>query len=173
MDFVSLLYRLYPALPWFPEYKLALELARKYACRSVLDVGCGKGNLFKILNSHGLVDRYVCIDKHDMFSVHHPNARFIKHDARKPLNLGEHFDCAFFVNSIYYVSVSALNNFRNSADVIIVIDIDPSKPHVFLVSRMENVKRLTLTQLERQVVAMGFKILSKHPGTTYALVLAP
>lgn len=173
MDIVSLLYRVYPALPWFSEYRLAVELAKRYACRSVLDVGCGKGNLFKVLSSYGLVDRYVGIDKHNVFNVRHPRARFIKHDARKPLNLGEHFDCTFFVNSIYYVGVSALSNFRNSSDVLIIIDIDPRKPHIFLASKVEGVKRLSLSQLEKQVATMGFKVLSKRPGSTYALVLAP
>lgn len=170
---VNILYRIYPALPWFAEYRLAVEIARKYACRSILDVGCGKGNLFKVLNSYGLVDRYVGIDKYSSFKIRNPKARFIKHDARLPLQLNEHFDCVFFVNSIYYIGLDAINNFRNVGDVIAIIDIDPTKPHIFLASKMENVKRLSLSRLERYIMSAGFKVLYKHPGTTYALVFAP
>lgn len=173
MRFINLVYRIYPALPWFAEYRLALEIAKKYNCRSFLDVGCGKGNLFKILDSHGLVDKYVCIDKYDMFSVKSEKARFIKHDARIPLPLNEGFDCVFFVNSIFYMGLQVLNNFRRAGDIISIIDIDPKTPHVFMLSKVENLKRLSLKELEHEVEAMGFKVLRKFKGTTYALVLAP
>lgn len=173
MGLVNLLYRLYPALPWFAEYSIAVEMARKYVCRSVLDVGCGKGNLFKVLDSYGLVDKYVGIDKHKMFKVRSPKARFIRHDARKPLPLNERFDCVFFVNSIYYIGLESVGNFRDVGDVFVVIDIDPTKLHIFLATMLENVKRLSLVQLERHITSAGFKVLYKRPGTTYVLVFTP
>lgn len=168
---VNLIYRIYPALPWMAEYRLAIEISKKYVCRSVLDVGCGYGNLFKILDSHGLVDRYVGIDKHVVPRINNGKARFIKHDARHPLNLNEHFDCVFFVNSLFYIGIDAVSHFAGLGDITTVIDIDPSRPHIFMTSKLERVKRLPLNQLVNILESRGFKILSKKPGTTYAVVL--
>lgn len=167
---VRLIYEVYPAVPVFPEYRLARRLAEAYGCRRVLDVGCGRGNLFRILED--LIEEYVGIDISGGFPIKSHKTRFIIHDARKPILLDGRFNCVFFVNSINYIGVESLMNFRNVADVIIIIDIDPRYPHVKILGFLERLRRYRLEELEEHVKRLGFRVVERCSGSTYALVMS-
>ncbi|MEM1853536.1 MAG: class I SAM-dependent methyltransferase [Thermofilaceae archaeon] len=171
---VGFIYRFYPPLAWFPEYRLALEIAERFNCRRVLDVGCAAGNLFVVLSTRGLVDEYVGLDKRNIFRVRDPRARFIRCNARTPPPevAGGGFDCVFFVNSLFYIGADALKQYSMLGDVVAVIDIDPSKPHIRFVSWLEGVRRMTLRELASYAEQLGLKVLMQVPGAQYALVVS-
>lgn len=175
--YLRLLYRFYP--PWrrFPEYHLASEVARKYGCRTVLDVGCGFGNLFKVLQD--VVERYVGIDVEEMFAVDDPRATFVKVDAMSPPDwlLSQRFDCVFFVNSLFYISPrspEALRTYGDLGRILVVVDVDPSPPHlhVYLFDLLEGGLRLTMGELVSEIERMGFRVGEKRKlAATYCLVV--
>ncbi|MEM1694614.1 MAG: class I SAM-dependent methyltransferase [Ignisphaera sp.] len=173
--YLGIIYRLYPPSRCIPEYALAVNVARKYNCRSVLDIGCGAGNLFKILADSVTIERYVGIDVLDIFRIKNPKVTFVKADAKHPPNwlLNQRFDCVFFINSLFYISVDVLKIYGELGRYLMVIDIDPRirYPHIYLLNLLEGRIRTTSMKLEEIVRKMGFKIIEKRNGMTYCLVL--
>jgi len=168
-------YRFYPALRSLPEYRVATELAKRYGCRAVLDVGCGRGNMGKILFDENVIDRYVGIDLYDpkLFRLNgDPRARYIRADARTDVDPGEYFDCLFFVNSLIYIGVEHIAWYMRFAKYGIVIDTTPSVkyPHVLLVDLLEGRARIHPKKLQKHLLQMGFKILELKYGQQYYVV---
>ncbi|MEM4584788.1 MAG: class I SAM-dependent methyltransferase [Ignisphaera sp.] len=171
--YLGIIYKLYPPSKYIPEYALAIDVAKRYNCRNILDVGCGSGNLFKMLSKH--LDRYVGIDILDIFKIRDPRALFIKADGKSPPDwlLKQRFDCVFFINSLFYISVDVLGIYGELGRYLVVIDIDPRirYPHIYLLNLLEGRIRTTSMKLEEIVRKMGFKIIEKRNGMTYCLVL--
>jgi len=151
--YLSLLYRFWPASPYLPEYRVALTLARKYNCKTVLDVGCGRGNLGKLLVKHRIVHRYLGIDVVKLFNVEDPRTIFINADARDEACVMGRFDCVFFVNSLFYIGFSHLFKYAELGDVVIVIDINPSSKYLAnkLVDILEGGIRLNPVVVKREL----------------------
>jgi len=171
--YLALLYRFWPASPHLPEYRVALNLARKYGCRTVLDVGCGRGNLGKLLIKHGIARRYLGIDIVKLFNVEDPRAVFVNADARDEACVMGRFDCVFFVNSLFYIGFSHLFKYAELGDVVIVIDINPSSKYLAnkLVDILEGGIRLNPVVVKRELERAGFRILEEKIGAQYYLVV--
>lgn len=164
--YLKFLYRLYPASPMIPEYAIAKKLANKYSCRRIIDVGCGRGSLAKILD----YDLYVGIDLNDDF-IKAPKALFIKADANNVAVSGQ-FDCAFFVNSLFYLSIEALQKYSRLARYLIVIDIEKSAkylPNLFI-DFLEGNKRIGSAELRAKAEAIGLKAVEYGTGGQYYIV---
>lgn len=133
------LYRFYPSTTHLGEYRHAISVCKKYKCRKVLDVGCGNGGLCKVLTRHG-VDVYVGIDINDVFRHYSPRCTYIVSDARNPpLETDtKYFDCILFVNSIFYIGLQTIENYRRIGKYLVIIDIDPRYPHVWIADRLES-----------------------------------
>lgn len=172
--YLKLLYMFYP--PWlsFPEYSLARAVAKRYGCREVLDVGCGYGNLFKILEDQLVT--YVGIDIENTFRIKNPKATFVVADALSPPPwiLSQRFDCVFFVNSLFYISTDALGLYGGLGEYVVVIDIEP-KPiylHAYLFDLLEGGLRKTVDELVGVAEGMGFQVVDVlRKRATYCLVL--
>jgi len=167
------LYSLYPPVKVVAEYSYSIKLAKKYSCRTVLDVGCGKGNLGKLLLKEFTPDVYVGIDVEDIFRPDGFNLSFVSADGRYP-PVRPCFDCVFFVNSIFYMGLDALNNYRGMSKYIVIVDIDPRYPHIWLVDRLESLgkgMRLSRSELVKELTNFGFQVIEEGGGTTYYVVL--
>ena len=169
--YLKFLYRLYPPWKGLAEYRVALELVEKYGCRSVLDVGCGRGNLGRLLSKYFPSVAYVGIDVHNMFAGLN-SLDFVVADGRSP-PMRCCFDCIFLVNSLFYMGVDTLDVYKGLGRVVIVIDIDPSYPHVWLVDMLESGfkgmrrRRVELISILRD---RGFKVLDEGGKITYYVV---
>lgn len=171
---LKLLYKLYPAWKVIAEYRYALELAKKYQCRRVLDVGCGRGNLGKVLlEGHPYLQLYVGVDIYDIFmEVEDPRINFIVLDAKNP-PLMNRFDCIFFVNSVFYIGLDSLEKYRNLGNLIAIVDIDPSYPHIWVVDRFESFFKGMRRSREGLITLLrnkGFDIIEEGGGATYYVV---
>ena len=173
--YLEVIYKLYPPSKHISEYAIAIDVAKRYDCRSVLDVGCGAGNLFKVLADAIPIERYVGIDVLDIFNVRDLRVTFVRGDARCPPSwlLEQRFDCVFFVNSLFYISVDVLEIYGELGRYLMVIDIDPRIRylHIYLANLLEGGIRTTSMELEETVRRMGFKVVEKRSGMTYCFVL--
>lgn len=166
--YLKFFYRLYPASSIIPEYAIAKKLANKYSCRRIIDVGCGRGSLAKILD----YDLYVGIDLNDNF-IKMPKALFIKGDASNIAISGQ-FDCAFFVNSLFYLSIEALQKYSQLARYLIVIDIEKGAkylPNLFI-DFLEGKKRISSAELKAKAEAMGLKVEEYKTGGQYYIIFS-
>lgn len=172
LGYLSMIYRFWPASTLFPEYRIGLMLVEKYGCRSVLDVGCGSGNLGKILLKHGVVDKYVGVDVVDIFKVKDHRALFIKCDARNPPRFNEFFDCIFFINSIFYIGVDHLVKYIDYGKFIVIADIDPSIRYIYnkVMDLLEGRIRLPPDKLREKLVELGLEIIEEKHGAQYYIV---
>jgi len=172
--YLALLYRFWPASPRLPEYRVALTLAKKYNCRTVLDVGCGRGNLGKLLVKHRIAYRYLGIDIVKLFNVEDPRTVFVNADARDEVCVVGGFDCVFFVNSLFYIGFSHLFKYAELGDVLIVIDINPSSKYLAnkLVDILEGRIRINPVVVRRELERAGFRILEEKIGAQYYLVVS-
>ncbi|MGC9072468.1 MAG: hypothetical protein ACP5HK_07270 [Acidilobus sp.] len=170
---LRLLYRLYPADPSLPEYRIALDVARRYGCRRVVDVGAARCNLGRLLLHENLVNLYVGLDLLDLLSLRDPRALCVMADARSSPLRG-HFDCAFFVNSLFYASLDTLHDYAKVADVLMVTDIEPTLRHPlnFIGDLAEGRIRLTYRRLGESLESMGFKVLESRGGAQYYYVIS-
>ena len=170
--YLRLLYRLYPADPSLPEYRLALDVARRHGCRRVLDVGAARCNLGRLLLRENLADLYVGLDVLDIFSLRDPRALCVRADARSPPLRGR-FDCAFFVNSLFYVGLGALRAYAGLADLLVVTDIDPSPRYLlnFLGDLAEGRLRLGYRELGEALESMGLRVVESRPGAQYYYIV--
>lgn len=172
---MKLLYSLYPATELLSEYRIAVKLVSKYACRKILDIGCGKGNLAKLLANKGLEGMmYVGMDLDvGKFVRNLPGCvECVVADANYSPARTEAFDCVLFVNSIFYVGLEILGT-CNPKNVVIVIDIDPRYPHVWLIDMLESRfagLRMNKEELVKKLRDMGFDILETGGWATYYVV---
>lgn len=176
--YLWIIYKLYPPSKYIPEYAIAINVAKRYNCRNVLDVGCGAGNLFKVLVDTVPIERYIGIDILDIFRIKDHRAIFIKGDAKYPPNwlMNYSFDCVFFINSLFYISTNIVDLLRIYGELcryLIIIDLDPRIQyiHIYLANLLEGGIRTTLRKLEETVKRIGFKVIEKKSGSTYYLVL--
>jgi len=168
-----MLYRFYPSSKWLREYRLASIVGKKYKCEKVLDVGCGKGNLAKVLSGGISLRQYVGVDIEDIAKSKAFNTLFVVADGRNP-PVGCCFDCTFFVNSIFYIGIDSLKSYAEISKYIIIIDIDPTYPHVWIVDRIESGfkgMRLSKKRLISKLAELGFHIVETGGSSTYYLVL--
>jgi len=171
--YLKFLYALYPANKSFAEYRYAIRLAQKYRCRTVLDAGCGKGNLFKIFTEKLGLDVYIGIDIENIFRFNDSQALFVVADGRQP-PLKACFDCVFFVNSLFYIGYNSLESYRGLSKYIIVVDIDPRYPHIWFVDMLESDfkgMRLSKDKLMKKLIDLGFEIVETGGRITYYVVL--
>lgn len=136
MWYLRLLYRFYPASEVLAEYRYAVDIAKRYNCRRVLDVGCGRGVLGRLLLDKGLIDLYVGLDINNVFRVNDPQALFVVADARHP-PIHSRFDCVFFVNSVFYIGLHVLEEYAEMTKYLVIIDIDPRYPYIWVIDRIE------------------------------------
>lgn len=167
---LGLLYRVYPPCRLLAEYRHALEAAERYKCRRVLDVGCGGGNLAGILLHHGPTEFYVGLDVNNVFR-RRGEASFILSDARWPPVRPRSFDCVFFVNSIFYIGLGALEEYTGIAKYVVIVDIDPSYPHVRVADWIEGLGRPSRSKLVAQL-SRKYVIHEATGGATYRIVLS-
>ena len=165
---VHAIYQVYP--PIGREYNMAKALAMKYRCRRVVDAGCARGNLYHTLKPVLYVG--MDIKLYRFRGTHSPNALYILADARyPPLNTRSNlFDCAFFVNSIFYIGVDALKEYTNIAKYIIIIDINPRNPFIKLASSIEGIERLPPERLAEILKNIGFAVIEVGGYSTYYIV---
>jgi len=171
---LKFLYSIYPALPILSEYRYAANLVKKYKCRNVLDVGCGRGNLYKLLGMS--LDTYIGIDVVDMFRFNGVNSMYVVADGRL-LPLRSCFDCVLFVNSFFYIfhdDYGSLNLYRGLSKYIVIVDIDPRYPHVWLTDMLESGfkgMRSPKSELVKKLKELGFDVIEAGGGSTYYVVL--
>jgi len=167
ISYLSVLYRFYPARRSFEEYELSYQIQRRFNCRKILDLGCGRGNLAKILGSLSL---YVGIDLAEIFEIDGEREYVMGSMEALPVRGGKSFDCAFFVNSIFYSDWEAsMIEAGRVARRIVIIDIDKKYPHIWLLDAIEG--RIRKRPEEVKGKAEGkFKLIEEKGGTTFALV---
>jgi len=171
--YLKFLYTLYPASKLFAEYRYAVKLAQKYRCRSVLDIGCGRGNLFKIFIEKLWLDVYIGIDIENIFHFNDTRALFVVADGRQ-LPVRACFDCVFFVNSLFYIGCDVLESYRDLSRYIIIVDIDPRYPHIWFMDMLESGfkgMRLSKDELMKRLIDLGFKVIEIGGRITYYIVL--
>jgi len=170
---LSIIYRFWPASTMLPEYKVALNLALKYNCKSILDVGCGAGNLGKILLERNIVDKYLGLDINNIFKLRDPRAKFIRCNARNPPPLDDYYDCVFFINSLFYIGVDYITLYEGYGKYFIIIDINPSFKYIAnkLMDLIEGKIRLTPDKLKEILKSKGFRIIEEKIGGQYYFVL--
>ena len=164
-----IIYTIYPASEKMTEYRIGTELVKKYKCRKILDVGCGKGNFYKILRKKCPPKKYTCIDKHRLFKPKDPNAELIHADARNPPPITENYDCVIFMNSLFYMGVETIQNYKDFAPIVIIIDVDPTHLQNKLLNIIEGKIRLPPNKLAEKLETLGFKILELGVGPQYYL----
>lgn len=176
MWYLRLLYRLYPASELIAEYRHALHIVERYGCRRVLDVGCGFGALARVLLRRAPVELYVGLDLAAAPRPRDARADFLLADARlPPLPRRPGFDCALFVNSLFYIGLEALRLYTELARYAVVIDIDPRYPHVRLVDALESRGRGMRLSRRRLVEALSgeYRVVEEGGAATYYVVLQP
>jgi SAM-dependent methyltransferase len=173
MRYLKILYRFYPGSKLLAEYRHGLNLAKKYGCRRILDVGCGTGGFAKLLLEHNLVDFYVGVDVNDIFRINDPRALFIVADGRNP-PLSGFFDCVFFINSIFYIGVNHLDTYAKYAKYVVIIDIDPKYPHVRLADRLERWRGMRMERADLiEMLEKKYCVCETGGMVTYYVVLRP
>jgi len=170
------IYRFYPALRLLPEYRHAAGIVERYGCRRVLDLGCGRGNLFRVLEARGVRVVYVGVDLLFAEPPGSPYALHVVGDARSPPVEVGGFDCALFVNSLFYIGLGVLESLRKPGLLVGVVDIDPSYPHVKLADLLESRlkgMRMTRKALVEHLKQRGFRVLEHGGMATYYVVFTP
>jgi len=169
--YLALLYWFYPASRSLPEYRAAAYLVKRY-CSSVIDMGCGRGALYRVLG--GGVERYLCLDINRVF---YRGLEACQGDASRPPVREGAFDCAVYVNSLFYIARAAggvLGALSAAKDIgcrlAIIVDIDPSNPGVKLVDALERLGRLSRRGLVKLLEAAGAEVLEQGGSTTYYVV---
>ncbi|MEM3380456.1 MAG: methyltransferase domain-containing protein, partial [Fervidicoccaceae archaeon] len=169
LAFLSAVYRVYPASSKFEEYRISDRIREEFACRKVLDVGCGKGNLGKLLRD---LELYVGLDLSEIFEQDE-GREYIRGIMEKlPIREGKIFDCAYFVNSIFYSSnwMNSLFEAERVSRRLVLIDIDKRYPHIWVLDMLEGRIRAPPHDIKRRLEGKMRVLWEKH-GTTFALVL--
>jgi len=167
ISYLSALYRFYPARRSFEEYELSYLIQRRFNCRKILDLGCGRGNLAKILGSLSL---YVGIDLAEIFEIEGEREYVRGSMEALPIRDGKSFDCAFFVNSIFYSDWEAsMIEAGRVARRIVIIDIDKKYPHIWLLDAIEGRIRKRPEEVKKRA-EKKFRLIEEKGGTTFALV---
>jgi SAM-dependent methyltransferase len=173
---MHLLYRVYPAKKFITEYKYALKIISENNFKIVLDVGCGPGNLAKLLESD---IEYVGIDV-VIPKIIKPsfNTSFIVADGKFPPLRTEIFDAVFFINSIFYIAdhkkeIPSIIRAYDS-DYKIIIDIDTSFLHIKLADFIESLgrgKRITREKLVKIFKENNIEPFYYTNGATYTIII--
>jgi len=173
---LRVLYSVYPAVGFLPEYRLAKQVVTRYSCRSVLDVGCGRGNLLRVLEKAGArVDLYVGVDISPFSAPAAWNAQLVLCDARRLPVMTSRFDCVLFVNSVFYIGLDVLKALDPPRKVFAVIDVDPRRPHIRLVDLVESRlrgMRITKEGLLKWLSENNFSVVEHGGATTYYVVFS-
>lgn len=171
--YLRLLYLLYPPLSLLPEYREALNIARRYSCGRVVELGSARCNLGRLLLGRGLADLYVGVDLDPPPRPWDPRAACVQADALSPPLAGT-FDCAFFINSLFYIGLRALRAYLSLARVVVIIDIEPTPRYLlnYLGDAAEGRIRMTYADLGRALAELGASVLESRRGAQYYYVIA-
>jgi len=176
LKYLKILYTMYPAIGLLSEYRLAKQIVNKYGCRRILDIGCGRGNLLRVLEKGGAeVDLYVGVDINLFPFPSTWRGQFVVCDVRRLPVATSRFDCVVFVNSIFYISLGVLKDMEPPRRVFVVIDIDPKYPHIRLVDLLESGlrgMRLTKKRLLEWLTKNGFTVVEHGGNATYYIVFS-
>ncbi|MGC9187336.1 MAG: class I SAM-dependent methyltransferase [Fervidicoccaceae archaeon] len=166
--YLSSIYRFYPASRSFDEYRIAEEIGKEMNCRKVLDLGCGKGNLGKILDPP---DLYLGLDLSEIFELD-GRRNYVKGSMELlPLRQDEPFDCAFFINSVFYSDwKKSILEASRASRAMVLIDIDKKYPHIWLLDFLEGSIRKRPHDIKEEMEKMGFETIVEKGGSTFALV---
>ncbi|MEM2472945.1 MAG: class I SAM-dependent methyltransferase [Sulfolobales archaeon] len=160
-------------LPWHlisDEHRYASKILSN--CDLVVDVGCGGAGLFKVLKGSGFSGEYICVELY--IPPRDPEFHTVNADASNPPLRDRCYSCCAFIDSLFYIGspVEVLKKWVRICESILIIDLDPRYPHIWITDKFEGIGRRTLSKLIDEIIDSGLSVKILKRGTWYAIKIS-